>query len=115
MRAGNHAMRRSLFAKYFTALLIAAALPLLASGAMDAWFASRDQRLMLDLLLQADAASAASRIGRFLQGRRDDLDWALQRDWSSGQDEDHKLDALRVLRQTSAIVSIALIDPQGME
>jgi adenylate cyclase len=108
-------MRRSLFKKYFIALFIGSTLPLLVSGAMDAWFAYRDQRAMLDLLLQADAASAASRIGRFLQGRRDDLDWALQRDWSSGQDEDHKLDALRVLRQTSAIVSIALVDQEGME
>jgi class 3 adenylate cyclase len=108
-------MRRSLFQKYFGALLIGATLPLLASGVIDAWFAYRDQRATLDLLLQTYAISAAARIEKFLEGRRDDLYWALQRDWGAENGDEHRLDVLRVLRQTSAIVSIALIDQTGTE
>ena len=70
---------------------------------------------MLDALLRAEAASGAGRIRSFLDDVRRQLGWTLQRPWTLGDEEQHRLDALRVLRQTPAIVSIVLVDDTGHE
>jgi adenylate cyclase len=61
-------LRRPLFQKYFAALFAAVVLPLLASGASEAWFGYRDQRHTLDSHLRAEADAAAARIQGFLDG-----------------------------------------------
>src|SRR5215207_8534381 len=102
-------LRRSLFRKYFTVLFVAVVAPLLVTSITDAWFAYDDQRTMLNTLLRAEAASGASRIWSFLNGIREQLGWTLQRPWTTGSEEQHRLDSLRVLRQAPAIVDIALV------
>jgi adenylate cyclase len=108
-------LRRSLFQKYFLVLFIAVVVPLLVNGISDAWFGYRDRRTMLDAVLRTEAASAAVRIDSFLQGIRDQLRWTVQQAWDPGTEQQHSLDALRVLRQVPAIVSMTLVDGDGLE
>jgi class 3 adenylate cyclase len=107
--------RRSLFQKYFVVLFIVVVVPLLANGISDAWFGYRDQRAMLNALLRTEAASAAGRIGSFLDGIKDQLSWTVRQAWSAGAREQHRFDALGVLRQVPAVVSITLVDGDGIE
>ena len=107
--------RRSLFQKYFVVLFIAVSVPLLANGVSDAWFSYRDQRTVLNTLLQTEAASAAAKIGSFLKSITDQLSWTVRLPWSEDNHGLHRLDALGVLRQVPAVVSITLVDGAGAE
>src|SRR5712671_2961283 len=84
-------------------------------AASEAWFGYRDQRLHLNELLQAESRSAAERIQDYIDGIRDQLGLAVQFPWIEGQDDRHRIDALRLLQQMPAIVSIALVDQTGTE
>src|SRR5215471_11480250 len=108
-------LRRPLFQKYFLALFIAVVVPLLANGISDAWFGYRDQRAALNIVLQVEAVSAAGRIQSFLDGIKNQLGWVVQQAWTAGADDQHRLDALRVLRLSPAVVSITLVDGAGSE
>jgi class 3 adenylate cyclase len=90
-------------------------LPLLVNGASEAWFGYRDTRALLDQRLRLEAAAAASRIQGFLDGIKDQMQWAVQLPWTDGGVERHRFDALRVLRQVPAIVDLALVDGSGIE
>lgn len=105
---------RTLFVKYFFTLFIAVVLPL-ALGAMgEAWFGYREQRVHLTELLKSESRSAADRIQTFADGVRDQLGWLVQFPWTDSQDEQHKIDAQRLLRQVPAISSISLFDGAGV-
>lgn len=108
-------LRRSLFQKYFVVSFIAVVVPLLANGLGDAWFGYRDQRVMLDALLRTQAASAAATIEGFFDRIEDQLASTVQQDWSDSTGEQHRLDALGVLRRVPAVVSITLVDGDGIE
>ena len=105
--------RRSLFAKYFVTLFVAVVLPLLLGATSETWFGYRDQRVTLSELLRAESRSAANRIQTFVDGIRDQLGWVVQLPWTDGDDERHRIDALRLLRQVPAISSITLIDERA--
>ncbi|MBM1174310.1 cache domain-containing protein [Microvirga arabica] len=79
------------------------------------WFGYRDQRARLDQLLGVEARSAASRIQGFLDGITGQLGWLVQLPWSEEPDERRRIDALRLLRQVPAIVSLTLVDGSGRE
>lgn len=102
--------RRSLFVKYFVTLLVAVVAPLLLGAASEAWFGYRGQRAALNELLQAESRSATERIQTFIDGIRDQLGWVVQLPWMAGDEERHRVDALRLLRQVPAIASITLLD-----
>jgi class 3 adenylate cyclase len=107
--------RRSLFQKYFFVLFIAVGVPLIATGVSDAWFGYRDQRALLNALLRSEASSAAGRIEGFLNGIKDQLSWTVRQTWSAGASDQPRFDALGVLRQVPAVVSITLVDGDGIE
>ena len=115
MPAADARVRRPLFRKYFLALFAAVVIPLLASGASEAWFGYNDRRALLDQRLRLESAAAASKIQDFLDGIREQMQWAVQLPWTDGGDERHRFDALRVLRQVPAIVDLALVDGAGVE
>ena len=77
--------------------------------------AIKDRRLQIDELLDVEARSAANRIQTFIDGIRDQLGWAVQLAWTEADDERHRVDALRLLRQVPAISSITLVDQTGSE
>ena len=107
--------RSSLFVKYFVTLLIAVVVPLLLGAASEAWFGYRGQRAALNELLQAESRSATERIQTFIDGIRDQLGWVVQLPWMVGDEERHRIDALRLLRQVPAISSITLVDEMDGE
>ncbi|KFC74037.1 Adenylate/guanylate cyclase with integral membrane sensor [Bosea sp. LC85] len=109
------APRTSLFTKYFLALFAAVVLPLLIASGSEAWFGYHDQRARLNDLLDAEARGAAAKIQDFMEGIRDQLGWMVQLPWSENTDERRRLDALRLLRQVPAVVSLRLIDAAGKE
>ena len=107
--------RRSLFCKYLATLFVAAVVPLILGAAIEASFGYRDQRRQISAVLQADARAASDRIEAFTDGIRDQLGWMVQLPWSAGDDAQHKTDALRLLQQVPAIVSVSLLDETGTE
>jgi adenylate cyclase len=113
--SGQRLRLRGLFRKYFVVLFLAVVVPLAANGLSDAWFGYRDQRARLDQLLGVEARSAAARIQAFLDGITNQLGWLVQLPWSDEPDERRRIDALRLLRQVPAIVSLTLVDGTGRE
>lgn len=113
MRQGQ--LRGSLFQKYFLALFLAVVVLLAANGISEAWFGYRDQRARLDDLLAVEASSAATKIQGFVDGIASQLGWLVQVPWTEDADERRPIDALRLLRQVPAIVSLTLVDGAGRE
>jgi hypothetical protein len=62
-----------------------------------------------------EARSAASRIQGFIDAITSQLGWLVQLPWSEEPDERRRIDALRLLRQVPAIVSLTLVDGTGRE
>jgi adenylate cyclase len=108
-------LRRSLCFKYLVTLFVAVVLPLTLGAAGEAWFGYRDQSRHLNEVLQLQSRSAAERIDAFADEISDQLGWAVQFPWTDGSDVRHKTDALRLLQQVPAILSIALVDQSGTE
>lgn len=109
------APRISLFSKYFLALFAAVVVPLLIAGGSEAWFGYRDRRASLNDLLDTEARAAAAKIQDFMEGIRDQLGWTVQLPWSENADERRRLDALLLLRQVPAVLSLGLVDAAGKE
>jgi adenylate cyclase len=113
--SGSPLLRKSLLRKYFLVLFAAVMVPLVGSGATEAWFGYRDQRERLNELLGVEARAAASRIESFIDGIRDQLGWMVQLSWNAEAEEGQRLDSLRLMRQVPAIVSLTLVDGAGRE
>jgi adenylate cyclase len=113
--SGQRIRFRGLFRKYFLVLFLAVVIPLAANGVSEAWLGYRDQRARLDQLLGVEARSAASRIQGFLDSITGQLGWLVQLPWTEESDERRRIDALRLLRQVPAIVSLTLVDGTGRE
>jgi adenylate cyclase len=107
--------RRPLFQKYFIVLFAAVVVPLLANGAGEAWFGYRDQKVMLSQRLRAAAGAAAGKLEGFLNDITDQLQWTVQLPWREGNDERHRFDVLRLMRQLPAVVEGILVDGNGIE
>jgi class 3 adenylate cyclase len=113
--SGQRLRFRGLFRKYFLVLFLAVVIPLATNGISDAWFGYRDQRARLDQLLGVEARSAAAKIQGFIDGITNQLGWLVQLPWTEEPDERRRIDALRLLRQVPAIVSLTLVDGSGRE
>jgi adenylate cyclase len=115
MKSKRRYLRRSLFIKYFITLFIAVVVPLIFGATGEAWFGYRDQRLHLNQVLQAEARLAAGKIQAFTDEISDQLGWVVQFPWTQDQDDQHRIDALRLLQQVPAIASVTLVDQTGTE
>ena len=104
-----------MFQKYFVILFGAVIVPLIVSGASDAWFGFRDQSALVSNMLGVEARAAAEEIKSFLDGIVDQLGWTVQLPWSEGSEERHKYDLLRLMRQAPAIVDLIQVDGAGIE
>jgi adenylate cyclase len=107
--------RRSLFKKYFFAIFAAVVAPLLIAGGSEAWFGYHDQRARLNDLLDAEARLAAVKIQDFIESIREQLAWTLQFPWAENTGDRRRLDALGLLRQVPAVISLSLVDADGKE
>jgi adenylate cyclase len=108
--SGQRLRFRGLFRKYFLVLFLAVVIPLAANGVSEAWLGYRDQRARIDQLLGVEARSAAARIQGFIDSITGQLGWLVQLPWTEEPDERRRIDALRLLRQVPAIVSLTLVD-----
>jgi len=106
---------RSLFKRYFLALFLVMLVPLVSKGASDVWFGYRDQRALIEALLQRESLAAAQRIDAFLGELAGQLGWMTQLADASGTIERRRVDALRLLRQAPAVTTVSHLDPNGIE
>ena len=90
-------------------------MPLLIAGGSEAWLGYHDARARLNELLNAEARLAAVKIEDFLDAIRDQLGWTVQLPWSEDGGDRRRLDALRLLRQVPAVLSLTLVDADGEE
>src|ERR1700678_4469699 len=86
--------RRPLFQKYFAVVFAAVVVPMLASGASEAWFGYRDQRHGLSASLRGEADAAAARIQGFLDGIPSQLNWTVQTPWAEDVTHGRRADAV---------------------
>lgn len=104
-----------LLRKYVTLFAAVVCTALLGYGAVDAWFAYRDQTAALLRIQSEQAETAAARIEQFIRGIEGQIGWTTQLPWNGASVEQHRFDALRLLRQVPAITDFAQIDATGFE
>lgn len=104
-----------LLRKYVTLFAAVVCTALLGYGAVDAWFAYRDQTAALLRIQTEQAETAAARIEQFIRGIEGQIGWTTQLPWNGSTLEQHRFDALRLLRQVPAITDFAQIDAGGLE
>ena len=106
--------RRPLFQKFFAVVFAAVVVPLLASGAIGAWFGYRDQRPGLSVCLRGEADAAVARIQVFLDGISSQLNWTLQTPWP-------RASTSAIVRRSApdaaapAIAEATFVDGKGVE
>jgi len=108
--------RRRLFAKYlavFASLITAA---VLVTGALDLYFAYRENKAASVGLQQQMALAAAAEIAHFVRNIENQITWLnLAPPWDDKPQEARRIDALKLLRQAPAITEIAAVDGSGRE
>lgn len=105
----------TLFGKLLLAFATLVIVPFVAYSAVNVWFAYDEQRAALAEVQRRNAQIAAQRIAQFVKEIEGQLVWATHVSLAPGTIEAHRLDALRVLRQSPAIIDLALVDGQGQE
>ncbi|MCZ8182889.1 MAG: ATP-binding protein [Beijerinckiaceae bacterium] len=106
---------RSLLGKYIAFFIAAVGVPLIGYTLMGVWLAAQEQQASQIEIQRANTASAANRIASFLQGIEGQLRFLTHLGWDHGDAAQHRLDALRVMKQVPAINHVAFIDKDGRE
>src|SRR4051794_12992820 len=96
--------------EFISLLGVAAAWTLAACGQQDDRIRALQGRI---LLLQAEGAAA--KIDMFIGEIKSQLGWTTQLPWSAGSIEQHRVDAVRLLRQAPSITEVAWLDANGKE
>lgn len=109
------ALNSRLSAKVASAIIGVAASVLLVAGGASLWVFARAQTETVSALHQLQATTAAQRIARFVDDIDSQLRWLITPSWSSTNDEDRRVDALRTLRASAAVSTLRLLDPMGRE
>jgi signal transduction histidine kinase/CheY-like chemotaxis protein len=107
--------RRSLLRKYIGSFVAVVGIPMLGYTVVGVWFAAEEHRAALVEIQRANAQAAAYRITQFVQEIEGQLRWATHLSWDEGNADQHRIDALRLLRQAPAITDLSLLDGQGRE
>ena len=107
--------RGRLLHKYIALFAVVVCAALLGYGALDIWFIYRDQTASLARAQTAQAEAAATTIGRFVLEIEGQIGWTVQLPWSADSAEQHRFDALRLLRQVPAITDLTQVDAAGRE
>lgn len=116
-RPGHFVRRlgRRLSIKVAAAIAGIAALVLVCAGGMSLWLILGAQMRTVTALHQLQAATAAERILRFVDELEAHLRWLIAPSWSSTNEDDRRIDALRTLRALAPVSTLRLLDPQGRE
>jgi signal transduction histidine kinase/CheY-like chemotaxis protein len=108
-------LRHSLLRKYIASFGAVVGVPLLAYTVVGVWFAAAEHRSALVEIQRSNAQAAALRITQFASEIESQLRWATHLSWNESQAEQHRIDALRLLRQVPAITDLTLLDGEGRE
>ena len=87
---------------------------LLGNGLFEMWFSYQEHKTSL-IRVQREADAAAAKIGQFIKEIESQVGWTTQLPWSEGNQEQRRLDGLRLLRQVPAIAELAEFDATGRE
>src|SRR6516225_4048995 len=108
--------RGGLFRKYVLLIVGLVSLVLLINSALDFWFAYSENKAALFRIQQEKAASAAQRIGQFVDEIERQLGWTTAPQWAASPLEQRRFDYVRLLRQVPAITELVQLGlfPQGI-
>lgn len=109
----GHNHRLSL--KVAAAIVGVAASVLVIAGGMSLWLFAGAQTKTLTALHQAQVATAAEHIQRFVDDLESHLRWLIAPSWAGTNEDDRRIDALRTLRALAPVSTLRLLDPQGRE
>jgi signal transduction histidine kinase len=108
-------LRGRLFLKYAGLFVAVVCIALLANGLFEIWFSYQEHKASLVRIQRAQAESAAAKIGQFIKEIESQIGWTTQLLWSAETIEQHRFDALRLLRQVPAITELVEVDGAGKE
>lgn len=106
---------RSLLRKYIASFVAVVGIPLVGYTVVGVWFSAEEHRAALVEIQRTNAEAAALRITQFAHEIEGQLRWATHLSWNEGGAEQHRIDALRLLRQAPAITDLTLLDGDGRE
>ncbi|MDP4302660.1 hybrid sensor histidine kinase/response regulator [Leptothrix discophora] len=101
--------------KYIASFVAVVGIPLVGYTVVGVWFAAEEHRAALIEVQRANAQAAAWRITQFANEIEGQLRWATHLSWNESGADQHRIDALRLLRQVPAITDLTLLDGQGRE
>ncbi|MCK1746276.1 GAF domain-containing protein [Bradyrhizobium sp. 139] len=113
--AAGRGIRIRLFTKYVALFVAVVAIALLANGLFEVFFYYREHKASLIRVQHEQAEAAAAKIGQFVKEIESQLGWTTQLPWSASSVEQHRFDALRLLRQVPGITELAQVDSTGKE
>jgi signal transduction histidine kinase len=106
---------RLLLRKYIASFVAVVGIPLVGYTVVVVWFAAEEHRATLVEVQRANAQAAAWRITQFANEIEGQLRWATHLSWNESGADQHRIDALRLLRQVPAITDLTLLDGEGRE
>lgn len=112
---GNALPRRRLLLKYTGFVFVASAVVLGASWFLASWIVWREQRQLVAEAQVLRVRTASDRIRNFLQDTEGRLRFLVSAPWLARDDEERRIDAIRVLRDAPAVNELTLIDASGRE
>src|SRR5579864_4830375 len=104
-----------LFRKYVALFVGIVCVALAASSISEIWMAYREQETFLIRAQHDRAETAADKISQFVKEIEGQIGWTTQLPWRPGDLEDRHIDAVRLLRQMSAIAELRQLDRSGHE
>ena len=108
-------LRGRLFLKYAGLFVAVVCIALLTNGLFEIWFSYQEHKASLVRIQREQAESAAAKIGQFIKEIESQIGWTTQLLWSAETIEQHRFDALRLLRQVPAITELVEVDGAGKE
>ena len=100
-------IRSRLFIKYVALFVAVVGVALLSNGIFEVFFYYREHKASLIRIQQEQAVAAAAKISQFIKEIESQLGWTTQLPWSTGSVDQHRFDALRLLRQVPAITELS--------
>src|SRR6202167_728957 len=113
--AGASTVRSRLFIKYVALFVTVVSVALVANGAFEIWFSYQEHNASLIGIQREQAQAAADKIDQFITEIESQVGWTTQLPWSDGTLEQRRFDALRLLRQVTAVTELSQLDAQGHE
>jgi signal transduction histidine kinase/CheY-like chemotaxis protein len=107
--------RGRLFRKYVALFVAVLCLALVTNGVFDIWFSYQEQKALLIRIQRGQAEAVAVKISQFVKETEGQMAWATQLPWSADTLEEWHFNAVRLLRQVTAITEVAQLDASGRE